>query len=227
MFRVRATVLSPGQTSLGIYGCSGGQGYGLTGTVGYLNDLWEYIPTTNIWTWMSGSNVTNFHGTVGTAGTTSTNNVPGARYGAMSWTDSSGNLWLFGGSGYNGGPSAAGLLNDLWDYNPSVVRSTSKRIRVSDTGKRSGKRDPTLSRLEPAGPLHVPAGVSAIVVAGRDGAPAKRKAGLCVSPGCHHKLIPQEMLPTWWKRESTCGMHGVFIRALSCRLNTQVLSFRK
>jgi hypothetical protein len=39
---------------------------------------------------------------------------------------------------------------------------------------------------------------------------AKRKAGLCVSPGCHHKLIPQELLPAWWKREKTCGMHGRF-----------------
>jgi hypothetical protein len=39
---------------------------------------------------------------------------------------------------------------------------------------------------------------------------AKRKAGLCVSPGCDHKLIPQELLPRWWKRESTCGMHVAF-----------------
>jgi hypothetical protein len=39
---------------------------------------------------------------------------------------------------------------------------------------------------------------------------AKRKAGQCVAPGCHHKLIPQELLPTWWKREKMCGMHGVF-----------------
>lgn len=39
---------------------------------------------------------------------------------------------------------------------------------------------------------------------------ARRKAGLCVYPGCQHKLIPQEILPLWWKRESTCGMHGTF-----------------
>ena len=39
---------------------------------------------------------------------------------------------------------------------------------------------------------------------------ANRKAGQCVAPGCDHKLIPQELLPTWWKREKTCGMHGVF-----------------
>ncbi len=37
----------------------------------------------------------------------------------------------------------------------------------------------------------------------------RRKAGLCVAPGCHNKLIPQELLPPW-VRESTCGMHGAF-----------------
>ena len=36
------------------------------------------------------------------------------------------------------------------------------------------------------------------------------KPGQCVAPGCHNKLIPQELLPTWWKREKICGMHGVF-----------------
>ena len=29
----------------------------------------------------------------------------------------------------------------------------------------------------------------------------------CVSPGCHNKLIPQELLPPW-RKEKTCGMHG-------------------
>lgn len=38
----------------------------------------------------------------------------------------------------------------------------------------------------------------------------KRKAGQCVAPGCHNKLIPHELLPTWWKQEKICGMHGRF-----------------
>jgi hypothetical protein len=37
----------------------------------------------------------------------------------------------------------------------------------------------------------------------------RRKAGLCVAPGCHNKLIPQELLPPW-VREITCGMHAEF-----------------
>jgi hypothetical protein len=38
---------------------------------------------------------------------------------------------------------------------------------------------------------------------------ARRQARLCVAPGCHNKLIPQELLPPW-VRESTCGMHAKF-----------------
>jgi hypothetical protein len=44
-------------------------------------------------------------------------NVPGARYVAISWTDGSGNLWLFGGQGYDSSGSD-GYLNDLWEYVP-------------------------------------------------------------------------------------------------------------
>ena len=37
----------------------------------------------------------------------------------------------------------------------------------------------------------------------------KQEAERCVYPGCHHKLIPRELLPSW-ARERNCGMHGVF-----------------
>lgn len=59
----------------------------------------------------------NARGTYGTQGTPASGNVPGARYTTSTWTDSSGNLWLFGGAGY----SAAGTpvdLNDLWIFTP-------------------------------------------------------------------------------------------------------------
>jgi hypothetical protein len=38
----------------------------------------------------------------------------------------------------------------------------------------------------------------------------KRQAGECTYNNCRHKLIPKELLPPWWKRESTCGMHVAF-----------------
>ena len=73
---------------------------------GVLNDLWRYTPSTSEWTWMSGDSTVNARSVYGTKGTAASANNPGSRSGAVSWTDSSGNLWLFGGSGYN----------DLWKY---------------------------------------------------------------------------------------------------------------
>lgn len=81
------------------------------------NDLWEFNPSAKTWAWMSGSNAENASGVYGTLGVASTSNAPGGRYLAVSWTDSSGNLWLFGGMGYDS-TGTVGYLNDLWRYQP-------------------------------------------------------------------------------------------------------------
>ena len=101
----------------------GGYGYDSTGGVGRLNDLWQYNPSIGLWTWFSGGNADNATGIYGTQGTASAGNVPGARYSASSWIDSSGNLWLFGGVGY-ASTGGAGSLNDLWRYSPSTRQWT-------------------------------------------------------------------------------------------------------
>jgi N-acetylneuraminic acid mutarotase len=93
----------------------GGSGYDSAGTYGSLNDLWKYSPSTSEWTWMGGSNVVNQNGMYGTQGTAAAGNVPGALNQAASWTDASGNLWLFGGLGL-----AEEVLNDLWKYSTST-----------------------------------------------------------------------------------------------------------
>jgi hypothetical protein len=90
----------------------GGYGYDATGSFGRLNDLWRWDGT--YWTWMSGSDAIDQNGVYGTKGTPDPANVPGARSGAVSWTDASDNLWLFGGSGYDA--SSSGYLNDLWRW---------------------------------------------------------------------------------------------------------------
>jgi len=97
----------------------GGVGYDATGAAGDLNDLWRYSPTTGLWTWVNGADAVNASGIYGTLGTAAAGNVPGARYSASSWTDASGNLWLFGGVGYDAA-GAVGNLNDLWKYTPST-----------------------------------------------------------------------------------------------------------
>jgi N-acetylneuraminic acid mutarotase len=92
-----------------------------------LNDLWKYSPATSMWTWISGSNIFSQLGTYGTLGTAAPGNVPGARGDAVAWTDTTGNLWLFGGEGNdsngtlceNGGGLACDL-NDLWKYTPAT-----------------------------------------------------------------------------------------------------------
>jgi N-acetylneuraminic acid mutarotase len=96
----------------------GGYGYDSTGSAGYLSDLWRYSPSTGQWTWVGGGNVNNDSGVYGALGTAAAGNVPGARHSAGSWIDSSGNLWLFGGYGYDS-TGAIGNLNDLWQYSPS------------------------------------------------------------------------------------------------------------
>jgi N-acetylneuraminic acid mutarotase len=93
----------------------GGGGYASETTMGAFNDLWEFNSTTKEWTWMSGSSSVNAGGVYGTLGAASTTTVPGSRQSAVSWTDSSGNLWLFGG-----GDNAGSLLNDLWEFNPTA-----------------------------------------------------------------------------------------------------------
>jgi N-acetylneuraminic acid mutarotase len=97
----------------------GGSGSDSAGAGGELNDLWRYHPNTGLWTWVSGSNLADTKGVYGTRGVAAAGNVPGARGGAVSWIDSAGNLWLFGGSGYDSA-GAGGELNDLWRYSPNT-----------------------------------------------------------------------------------------------------------
>lgn len=95
-------------------------GWGLDevgGAPGILNDLWKWNGTT--WTWISGSFLIGDCGVYGAKGIAAPENVPGARHGAVSWTDRDGNFWLFGGWGYASclvHPNL-GLLNDLWMWN--------------------------------------------------------------------------------------------------------------
>ena len=53
------------------------------------------------WTWISGNNSIDQNGTYGTQGIPEISNIPGSRYGSISWIDSNNNFWLFGGNGYS------------------------------------------------------------------------------------------------------------------------------
>lgn len=97
----------------------GGRGVDASGGTGYLNDLWKLSPTTLEWTWVSGDDAASQPGTYGTQGTASPSNLPGGRYGAVSWLDASGRIWIFGGWGLDSGGMASDL-NDLWSFDPTT-----------------------------------------------------------------------------------------------------------
>ena len=84
----------------------------------FLGDLWRYNPSTREWAWMKGALTTNTVGNYGVQGVAAASNAPGARIGPVAWTDTQGNLWMYGGFGYgeSGGMSSMGTLNDLWKY---------------------------------------------------------------------------------------------------------------
>jgi N-acetylneuraminic acid mutarotase len=95
----------------------GGIGYASSGS-GNLSDLWQYSSSSGEWTWVSGASSVATYSVYGTQGVAAASNAPGSRYAAVSWIDASGNLWLFGGSGY--AASTNGFLNDLWYYTPAT-----------------------------------------------------------------------------------------------------------
>lgn len=97
---------------------------------GVMNDLWKFNPETLQWTWISGAETRYEPGTY-----SGPDSVPGARQGSISWIDTSGNMWLFGGKGVDS-TNSEGVLNDLWKYNPLTNKWT--WISGSDTVGRSG-----------------------------------------------------------------------------------------
>ena len=102
----------------------GGYGLDANGTEGYLNDIWEFTPATNEWTWRGGNSTMlclycGQRGIYGTLGEPAGRNIPGSREQAAYWTDNTGNFWLFGGDGcdYKGNE---GYLSDLWEFTPAT-----------------------------------------------------------------------------------------------------------
>jgi gliding motility-associated-like protein len=78
--------------------------------------LWKFDPITNMWTWMKGPNTVGAAGVYGVQGIPAPGNYPGSRaWGVLSWTDAAGNLYIFGGYGYDAF-GTLGALSDLWKY---------------------------------------------------------------------------------------------------------------
>lgn len=99
-----------------------------SGTNGF-NDLWKFDPVAKAWTWVNGSKgATSTPGNYGIQGLAASTNVPGARWLSAAWSDTHGNLWVFGGEGFDS--TGFGSLGDLWEFtldtttdpgNPSAI----------------------------------------------------------------------------------------------------------
>jgi hypothetical protein len=75
------------------------------------SDLWCYSPLVNEWNWIKGNALTGQLPVYGTQGIPNPSNSPGERkWSSVTWVDTTGNLWLFGGMG---------CKNDLWKYDIS------------------------------------------------------------------------------------------------------------
>ena len=126
--RVNASSWTDASGNLWLFG---GYGEDSTGTSGDLNDLWKY--SDGNWAWVSGSNLIEGVGNYGTLRSASPSGTPGARYEAVSWTDSAGNFWIFGGLGLDS-TGTRGYLNDLWEYSGGEWIWVSGSNTVSQTG---------------------------------------------------------------------------------------------
>lgn len=111
--RLGAVSMTDSKNNLWLFG---GFGNAISPIPGSLNDLWEYNTSTKEWTWVSGANTTNASGVYGIKNVPDSSNMPGARLGMVSWVDSNGNFWIFGGAE---DISILKVHNDLWKYNPT------------------------------------------------------------------------------------------------------------
>lgn len=97
-------------------------------SLGPLNDLWKYDIQTGVWSWMHGSRYVRHPGNHGTKNAPTNATTPGARHGAIYWTDTANRLWVFGGATYYSNSSwIVGVWEDLWFYNPETNQWTWKR----------------------------------------------------------------------------------------------------
>ena len=99
------------------------------GTNGF-NDLWKFDPVAKQWTWVSGAvGAANTPGNYGTKGVAAATNVPGARWLSAAWSDTHGNLYVFGGQGFDA--TGTGSLGDLWEFTLSTTTDPGNPAKIA------------------------------------------------------------------------------------------------
>lgn len=88
----------------------GGFGFAKNGDPGFLNDIWRFNYTTELWTWISGFDITNAD---------DSEYQIGGRVGAVAWVHGESSLWLFSGFGVYRNDEAGFEVtsrNDMWRF---------------------------------------------------------------------------------------------------------------
>lgn len=111
--RISAATWVDASGDLWLFGGEKGTGGGSDEVLGWFGDLWKY--SAGQWTWVGGQTGVNQGGSYGVLGKADPANTPGSRTGAAVWTAKSGEVFLFGGFGYDKN-DIFGDLSDLWSY---------------------------------------------------------------------------------------------------------------
>jgi N-acetylneuraminic acid mutarotase len=120
---------------------------GLTIQLIALSGQAQVLDSSSKWTWVAGQSGISHRGVGGTKGTEGATVLPSARFGHIGWTDTAGNLWLFGGDFNN-----SNRLNDLWRFN-----TTTKYWMWKDGPFNAGNND-GFNQFGKYGTINVPAG---------------------------------------------------------------------
>ncbi|MFL5740101.1 MAG: kelch repeat-containing protein [Flavisolibacter sp.] len=108
--------------SEGNFWLMGGFGFDGHGRQGSMNDLWKNPIGNFEWIWISGDDTSDAKTVYGNLGVADGANKPGGRNRSFTWTDNSGNLWMFGGKYSVGGYD--NYLSDLWKFEPATNQWT-------------------------------------------------------------------------------------------------------
>ncbi len=166
-----------------------------------------------------GSDTVDQPGVYGALGTPAAGNLPGAGLSALSWTDSSGRLGLFGGVGEN--DAGAGDLNDLWEYTPQAsaatpsfspaggTYTTAQTVTISDTTSgatifyTTDGSTPTTSSNEYTGPIDVTSTETSNAIA-----VASESTSSAVATATNTVNLPAAAMPTFSPREAPTLHHS-------------------
>ena len=91
---------------------------GMTGTFNTpYADVWKLNPTTLLWTWMGGTNTTNFTDSFTVKCSLNGGSPASVDLNTVCWIDDCDRLWQFGGEGRN--PFSVGYTNSTWFFDPA------------------------------------------------------------------------------------------------------------